>query len=53
MDTAYCIRCQEEDLPLGHMCRREGFTDYGADRDADLTARYEGRCIRCCGHNHG
>jgi hypothetical protein len=52
-DGAYCIRCQREGLPLGMLCDRDVITDHGADRDPDLESRYEGRCLRCCEHNHG
>lgn len=52
-NAAYCIRCHRDDLPHSLLCRREEITDLGADRDPDLLARYEGRCLRCCNHNHG
>lgn len=52
--SAFCMRCHTEDLPLGMLCRRgdHPFVDHGPDGDPDL-ARYEGVCLRCCGHNHG
>ena len=52
--TAFCMRCHEEDLPPSLLCRRPGqvFIDHGPDHDPEL-ARYEGICLRCCGHNHG
>ncbi len=51
-DSAYCVKCHREGLSLGVMCDREALTDCGADREADITSRYEGRCLRCCNHNH-
>jgi hypothetical protein len=53
MDTAYCIRCHTDNLPVGMLCQRGDVTDLGADRDEDIASRYEGRCLRCCEHNHG
>jgi hypothetical protein len=52
-DAAYCIHCHRDDLPYSLLCDREGRADLGADRDPDLIARFEGRCLRCCTHNHG
>ena len=54
MNTAYCMKCQREGLPTGQMCRRDGspWFDNGADHAADVD-RFEGQCLRCCGHNHG
>lgn len=53
--SAYCMRCTEDDLSWGMLCRRPDqveIIDHGPDHDPDL-ARYEGICQRCCGHNHG
>lgn len=33
-----CSSCGKVDLPAGMMCRRDGS---------------EGKCLRCCDHNHG
>ena len=52
-DSAYCEQCHKDTLPYGLLCDREPRTDLGTDRDPELVARYEGRCLRCCGHNHG
>ena len=53
MTTAYCIRCQAEDLPLGMICRRADSPFFDNGPDTELDCRYEGICLRCCGHNHG
>lgn len=53
MDTAYCIRCYREDLPTGQLCKRGEVIDNGTQATAEGLARYEGLCLRCCGHNHG
>lgn len=52
-DSAYCVRCHKDDLPYGMLCGREAIRDNGENRDPSLVARYEGRCLRCCEHNHG
>lgn len=52
-DAAYCITCHHDDLPRSLLCDRQGIADLGRDRDADLVARFEGVCLRCCNHNHG
>lgn len=53
MDSAYCVQCHKDSLPLSLLCDREAVTDNGTDRDEDIVSRYEGRCLRCCTHNHG
>lgn len=54
MDTSYCRRCQRDNLPAGFLCtRNRDVKDNGADRDPELTDRYEGTCLHCCDHNHG
>lgn len=53
MESAYCIRCHRDSLPVSMLCGRDEIYDNGADRDPELISRYEGRCLRCCDHNHG
>jgi len=53
LQSAYCRKCGRDDLPTSLLCDRAPTTDLGIDRDSDLTARYEGICLRCCDHNHG
>lgn len=52
---ATCMRCHRATVSTV-LCRRDGspFFDCGADRDVEREpARFEGYCLRCCGHNHG
>lgn len=52
-ESAYCVKCHRDRLWVSLLCDREGRTDNGPEHEGDLASRYEGRCIKCCGHNHG
>lgn len=52
IETGYCRKCHRDGLMMSALCDRGTREDLGADRRADIVSRYEGYCVRCCGHNH-
>lgn len=52
-ESAYCVRCHRDTLPLGQLCDRTERADLGPEQPEGINSRYEGLCLRCCDHNHG
>lgn len=54
-ESLYCDTCHRDGLWPSLLCTRLGsyFADNGPDPVEGLASRYEGTCLRCCGHNHG